>query len=130
METPDIQVVGTQGVLQLQENESISELIGLIVAAQPYLFLSAEDGMEQLRHYIKRPNQQLLMQNWEFSRQRQSWEIHPTCLNLMGYRADNGESFVGLSIPHQGVELEDPIKIGVAVDETAQTATLYLPREQ
>jgi len=130
METPDIKVEGTQGVFNLEEDQQISELIRLIVAAQPYLFLPAEDGMEALRHFIQFRNQQLLMKNWQFSRPRQYWEIQSHYLNMMGHKADDGQSFVGLSIPHQGVAMEQTISIYVAVDETAQTATLYLPSEQ
>lgn len=130
MEIPEIKVEGTQGVVALKEkDEQVSELIGLIVAAQPYLFLSPEDGMEELRNFIKRPNQQRLMKNWEFTRPLQLWEIRETSLNLMGRQAEDGERFVGLSIPHQGVESELPIQIWVDVDEAAQTAMLYLPEE-
>jgi len=131
MEIPEIKVEGTQGVLQLQKNdEKLEELISLIVAAQPYLFLSPEDGMEELRNFIKRPNQQRLMKNWEFTRPLQLWEIQETSLKLMGREAEDGERFVGLSIPHDGLETETlPIQIWVDLDETAKTALLYLPSE-
>ncbi|MDR9402342.1 MAG: hypothetical protein RI580_02785 [Halothece sp. Uz-M2-17] len=130
METPEIRVEGTQGVLDLKENdEKLNELISLIVAAQPYLFLPAEDGMEELRHFIKFQNQQRLMKNWNFTRPLQLWEIEDNSLNLMGRQAEDGESFVGLSIPHNGVEAELPIQIWVEADEEAQTAMLYLPSE-
>jgi hypothetical protein len=130
MEKPEIKVEGTQGVLGLKENdEQVSELIGLIVAAQPYLFLPPEDGMEELRNFIKRPNQQRLMKNWDFTRPLQLWEIKDTSMNLMGRQAEDGERFVGLSIPHDGVESELPIQIWVDVDEEAKTAILYLPSE-
>mgnify|MGYP006429643537 CR=1 FL=1 len=130
MEKPEIKVEGTQGVLGLKENDDqVSELIGLIVAAQPYLFLPPEDGMEELRNFIKRPNQQRLMKNWDFTRPLQLWEIKDTSMNLMGRQAEDGERFVGLSIPHDGVETELPIQIWVDVDEEAKTAILYLPSE-
>lgn len=131
MEIPNVKVEGTQGVLQLKENnEQLEELISLIVAAQPYLLLSPEDGMEELRNFIKRPNQQRLMKNWDFTRPLQLWEIQETSLKLIGRQAQDGERFVGLSIPHDGVETEAlPIQIWVDLDETAQTALLYLPSE-
>lgn len=130
MEAPEIKVEGTQGVLDLKEkDEQLSELISLIVAAQPYLFLPAEDGMEELRHFIQFKNQQRLMKNWSFTRPLQLWEIQETSLNLMGREAEDGERFVGLSIPHQGVETELPIQIWVETDEQAETALLYLPSE-
>ncbi len=131
MEIPEIKVEGTQGVLQLQKNdEKLEELISLIVAAQPYLSLSPEEGMEELRNFIKRPNQQRLMKNWDFTRPLQLWEIQETSLKLMGREAEDGERFVGLSIPHDGLEREAlPIQIWVDLDETAKTALLYLPSE-
>lgn len=133
MEIPDIKVEGTQGVLGLKENdEQISELIGLIVAAQPYLFLSPEDGMEEMRNFIQFKNQQRLMRNWEFTRPLQLWEIQETSLKMMGRETEAGERFVGLSIPHDGVGIEAtelPIQIWVETDETAQAAMLYLPSE-
>lgn len=132
MEKPEVSVEGTQGVLGLQEHdEQLSELISLIVAAQPYLFMPPEAGMEELRNYIKLQNQPLLMKSWELTRPLQLWEIQETSLKLMGRQTEDGERFVGLSIPHNGVseETELPIKIWVEADEQAKKATLYLPNE-
>jgi hypothetical protein len=132
MEKPEVSVEGTQGVLGLQEkDEQLSELISLIVAAQPYLFMPPEEGMEELRNYIKLQNQPLLMKSWEFTRPLQLWEIQETSLKLMGRQTEDGERFVGLSIPHNGVndEMELPIKIWVEADEQAKKATLSLPNE-
>lgn len=131
MELPDIKVEGTQEVLALQDrDQQVSELISLIVAAQPYFFLTAEDGMEELRNFIKRPNQQKLMRNWKFTRPLQLWEIRENSLNLMGRQSEDGERFIGLSIPHDGVEIEQPIQIWVETDETAKKATLYLQEQE
>jgi hypothetical protein len=69
------------------------------------------------------------MKNWDFTRPLQLWEIKDTSMNLMGRQAEDGERFVGLSIPHDGVESELPIQIWVDVDEEAKTAILYLPSE-
>ncbi|MFB6277846.1 MAG: hypothetical protein ABEI32_17055 [Halothece sp.] len=132
MEKPEVSVEGTQGVLGLQEkDEQLSELISLIVAAQPYLFMPPEEGMEELRNYIKLQNQPLLMKSWEFTRPLQLWEIQETSLKLMGRQTEDGERFVGLSIPHNGVndETELPIKIWVEADEQTKKATLSLPNE-
>jgi hypothetical protein len=71
------------------------------------------------------------MKSWEFTRPLQLWEIQETSLKLMGRQTEDGERFVGLSIPHNGVndEMELPIKIWVEADEQAKKATLSLPNE-